>query len=384
MAPYSPFNSARLQAMALAQAGPGGAAGGGNIPLGPPAPVRPPAGPPRMPAQKPYVAPVTASTSQYDQEKAVYDQQVAAALAQHQAQLAAADRSGVPYQNLATSAQSLPDQITAGYDAAANRSEAFTNAYSQAFRDHSTKLQQEQQALMDTQNPNGGVVESRGSGLGDALAFMGSLPARGYRDSGTGLAEAARFLPISVAGRGLDAVATAKASENTAYAKLLSDLGVSGAKSLLDASQQDRTFGLDSSKFSYQQWKDTQAATADKSKEAYTRWKDGQTLGVQRDQINAAHERAGEITAKVDPAVSKILGYVAHADGTPAPGLDGKPIPLKANATSGGRIDLALSRNLGYYAHSDASPAVGKDGKAIPFRDTAGTKIDPLPVSSVV
>lgn len=296
MAPYSPFNSARLQAMALAQAG-----------MKTPAAAPAAPAPPRMPATKPFVAPVTTSTSQYDQAKTLYDQQVAAALAQHQAQLAAADRSGVPYQSLAESAKSLPGQITAGYDAAAGRSEAFTSAYSQAFRDHSAKLQAES-----------GGAENRGSGLGDALAFMGSLPASGYRDSGSGLADAARFLPTTVGLRGLDAVATAKALENTAYAKLLSDLGVSGGKSLFDASQQDRTFGLDQGKFSYQQWKDAQAANSDKSKEEYKRWKDGQTLGLQKDTAIIARERLN--IAKTDSverqrvAREKATGYQVTFD----------------------------------------------------------------------
>lgn len=340
---YFPFERAALEAMALAQAG---------MKSPTPAPVRPPVRTPA--ASKPFVPPTAPVTSGYADAKAYNERELAAAAAQNQAKLAIADRAALPYQSLAKSAESLPGQITAGYDAAAGRSEAFTSAYSQAFRDESAKLQAS----------NG--AENRGSGLGDALAFMGSLPAQGYRDSGSGLAEAARFLPTTVGLRGLDAVTEARSTENTAYAKLLSELRSAGGKRLLDAAQQDRTFGLDKEKLSYQQWKDTRDANADKSKRAYEEWKDNRDFKYQQgqDAIGMLEKQAAQLSE------SGLLFQYNPATKTvePVMGEDGAQIQTTPGITASQgavRLRLAVQKQL-----QDTTRTVWEETPGGGFRDT--------------
>jgi hypothetical protein len=100
--------------------------------------------------------------------------------------------------------------------------------------------------------------------------------------------------------------------------------------------------------------------------------------------LNDVEKKLGITKGTISPTVTKTVGYLAHADGTPVLGKDGKPVPYSPPASpSSNNISPSVSKTLGYVATANGTPVM-RNGKIIPV-DATGTKGAPkVPTASQI
>jgi hypothetical protein len=248
----------------------------------------------------------------------------------------------------------LPGQTAADYQAAAAAqvaaAQGFQGGLQQTVTDAAQGVQRNLDALGSPQ-----AATDQGQAAGNALyALGGYLPSGNLAATGLANATALRALPAQTLGYGQELAQGELAAGQAEAAKFNPDIvnaragqAALAAKYLDSLSEQARQAGQD--------------RVANLFKVA----------AIAQDQ-EAAAARASAASAKaadIDPAVSKLNGYLSHSDGTPALDAKGKTVPVTATGAAAKPYRYQDSFGREVQMNPDGTQAVLSEGH---WTDSAG------------